>query len=1105
MKQPPPHVIRTQSIQIDLDREDEARHVLQTASTLWRRRLAPDADALFSAWCPVDSHVRFERLTLELGTIPTSRFEEEFPSRFRAALEKELRRRLRPLRGEDSELATPHSGRRSALELLEHVLVRGTLPWWTTHESDFDPSAALIAALEEQPTALVALLVRIGRQRSVRYRLVRWLADPEIAALIRAIAPAEAPFILRYAEDLDIRQQQKQLVAATREDFRHAKWEIILGHLLADHGSRFNTLSFLRATLRGLAGHFRLAYTDLLTELAALAHGSKLDWRESSLPQLLLEIYHEDVERVATRAGEEPIALVDEDAEREPESASWETLMARFVAAWSAELGGAAGSRTAKRRTELAFWRVLPVEALPIILDRLIAERGLAPFSERLIAIFAQTERRLLHRRLLDARSSGYSPGRSLGHSPNQSSGRPTDRSTHRPTATAHTIEALLHDPTRFTGTYEPKAADAGAQAGGWLDDAAAVLPAVRSALETGRVPAGPWAQSWRGTAEAWLLTVFARHDEALPLLLRAWAREGRLTAAMSQRSSDTVLEAVVEIVVPEHAAEVTIFVRTTMTADREQFPDSPPPGLLRREVWQVVLSYLLSDHGSVFNSRSFLRYSIEALAARHGMAFATVAGLLAVAAQQQARHQLLRDLEAVLGAYDETSGEPSTPAPLATDAAAPLSGDHPTVSPAPDMEATSPGDRPAALPEADTEALSSGDRPAVSPEAGIPLSPLAQLRWFRRALAGEPTALPSLATLWQLADATTNWPDAAAQQLLREHGSDAAITTIATTGGTTLLARIVFGGDASQGELWRQTLAWLVDSAAAAQLFPGGRADLAGKLWAALIALWREQGGQPIRNVALLLGALLVRVGVRPKGLPWNAGATRRAQAARELLLSICGRDLSGAARTLAAEIRRATAGRTSGSEAHRPSTAAPDDREDEPTPPPPPDEPIALRNAGLVLLAPFFPELYRRCDFLRGDRFRDFVANQRAIHVLQYLATGGNRAHEYSLVLNKIFCGLNPDVPVVPEVELTDEEMTAVDQLLAHVAGLWPRGAVISPEGIRSSYLVRPGLLRRREHDWSLKVERRGWDVLLPELPWTFPGPKPGWMPEPLSVEWI
>jgi hypothetical protein len=59
-------------------------------------------------------------------------------------------------------------------------------------------------------------------------------------------------------------------------------------------------------------------------------------------------------------------------------------------------------------------------------------------------------------------------------------------------------------------------------------------------------------------------------------------------------------------------------------------------------------------------------------------------------------------------------------------------------------------------------------------------------------------------------------------------------------------------------------------------------------------------------------------------------------------------------------------------------------------------------------------------------------------------------------------------------------------------------------SQEGLRQSFLQRDGLLMVKPASMKLQVERRGFDILLDQLPWNMGIIKTQWMDEPLSVDW-
>ena len=171
---------------------------------------------------------------------------------------------------------------------------------------------------------------------------------------------------------------------------------------------------------------------------------------------------------------------------------------------------------------------------------------------------------------------------------------------------------------------------------------------------------------------------------------------------------------------------------------------------------------------------------------------------------------------------------------------------------------------------------------------------------------------------------------------------------------------------------------------------------------------------------------------------------------------------------------------------------------------PPVPPGETggLYVDNAGLVLLHPFLPAFFEELNVVKNGRM---VKQQRAVHLLQYLATGHAATPEFELPLNKLLCGLPLNEPVTVGIHLTKKEKTEAKNLLEAVIRHWNILKNTSPEGLQGAYLCRTGKLsRQRNEDWQLQVEGKGFDVLLADLPWSISMIKLPWMEGMLWVEW-
>ena len=165
---------------------------------------------------------------------------------------------------------------------------------------------------------------------------------------------------------------------------------------------------------------------------------------------------------------------------------------------------------------------------------------------------------------------------------------------------------------------------------------------------------------------------------------------------------------------------------------------------------------------------------------------------------------------------------------------------------------------------------------------------------------------------------------------------------------------------------------------------------------------------------------------------------------------------------------------------------------------------EEIYIQNAGLILFWPFLNRFFETLNLVQANQFIQPQANQRAVLLLQYLVDASTHIPEHLLPLNKLLCGLDLLAPIEAILEITELEQTECDNLLLAVIRHWSALKSTSPDGFRQAFLQRAGMLRRFNDKWLLQVERKTYDVLLDQLPWSVRVVKLPWTPEMLSVEW-
>lgn len=163
-----------------------------------------------------------------------------------------------------------------------------------------------------------------------------------------------------------------------------------------------------------------------------------------------------------------------------------------------------------------------------------------------------------------------------------------------------------------------------------------------------------------------------------------------------------------------------------------------------------------------------------------------------------------------------------------------------------------------------------------------------------------------------------------------------------------------------------------------------------------------------------------------------------------------------------------------------------------------------ISISNAGLVLLQGFINPYFQRVGLLDDNQFKGEQQQLDAVHFLQFLATNQQETEEHHLVLNKIICGLNVDQPIDAGISITDVNKETAEGLLNAVINYWTAIGQSSIDGFRGNWLIREGLLNETEEQWELIVQRRAYDLLLNQAPFSYNIIKSPWMTKPLYVNW-
>ncbi|WDE02909.1 hypothetical protein SG34_015815 [Thalassomonas viridans] len=163
-----------------------------------------------------------------------------------------------------------------------------------------------------------------------------------------------------------------------------------------------------------------------------------------------------------------------------------------------------------------------------------------------------------------------------------------------------------------------------------------------------------------------------------------------------------------------------------------------------------------------------------------------------------------------------------------------------------------------------------------------------------------------------------------------------------------------------------------------------------------------------------------------------------------------------------------------------------------------------LAVENAGLVIFWPYLHIYFKDLGLFDGKDFKNLNAREKAVHLLQYLATGEVNTEEHALTLNKLLCHWDFNQPLSRFVSLSNREREESEKLINAVINHWSVLGKTSIDSFRSTFIQRKGLLNHQDNGWLLRVEKGPYDILLDRIPWGLSMIKLSWVDELLQVEW-
>ncbi|BAV05990.1 hypothetical protein SAMN05421788_10664 [Filimonas lacunae] len=1158
-----------QSLVFDVGlRPREKAHELQNRiSRLFTYQLESLLQQFFSESIPDGVHIKIDSLTLDLGNITLEQLEKELPERLLQALHKAFDFSFtpggRPAAGAtiDYTITTTEAG---YLRLLVYFLQTGSFPWWAGVSTVYELEDVIERLYKNYSKELRAVLLREGKNESVRRRIAWQFNESVIQKIVEVLEPAESLFILAYHKSITRQQEQYALVKSGTEDFQRALWLFILSFLLAEKETWFSRKMFIKSTLRQMSAHFNVGYTALLGLLYQALYAAGVDIEHARLTWFMKVVLEEELHThnaalptesngVATDAVYDLLQqpVIDWAVERAGYTSGH--LQLKNLLAYFIETGGvprwgqytpgsivslmeqllnqhprealallqwAGSSDKRMHRFLLQFpaalvqriFALLPSGEEAVQASVLIQQLATAGSHPTAMAITAQSAEKTLLRLLWHHYAETYYQTFHVGSFYIQGL-------KHLFRLPGHTWYALLPELNRLFSRGDTESLqqiiawigainEQGQLVGGFVVKQDAAQQTLLKLPEVKRL----------------LLSIAGQEYRYLPLFPALYGKEETVDNATA------LLTAVAE--------NMAYYLTWNSMPDALQVPDEATGvGLLT----DMVLYLFEKDRARL---KSLLMAPVNSYTARKSIyqLFNARRGGKDALILQWLSGFIQADMMAYLGDQPFSASEgykrDTYKGVTLMKVARILNRFYqtPTVVPLDEQQLLQQ-----ALQTLD-HFFTYNSLPAALDLQGVSARVLIQYL-FRWVLGKNSAALS------RLLQKTTHAAEARIQ-LHSWFGSNefvngesvAAFTAIWLQQDVLAYLRQHTDRDITQTPAWHKLVRW--------QQLPVGVITYISRHYRmATIQQWMERENytwlenmQPAVLVLQLLFTDAAGVGrdwpsqllneflllafaghVMVKDAPefikqFFAFADKRIPPPVYKVYERIGKALPvlkvqerGIARELVAVVEREVITRL--------QAAPPKQRLPIAGVIPAPDtastvgielprekmEKIYVHNAGLVLLHPFFSFFFSKLNLTEKSKFIDEDALFRALHLTQHLVDGVYAHEEHTLCLNKILCGVELATPVPLSIEPLPEEIAMAESLFQAVFQQWSKMKSSSVEGFRNSFLLRDGVLTRGEDHWMLKVEQRGYDLLLQTLPWSYGSIRLPWMKEVLYVEWI
>lgn len=294
MRVPVEHIISSLNWDTTFNDKEKANRLQDRLSSLSRLKLGRELSGIFNNSCPEDQTWKIDSLELDLGVIDFNYLETELIQKLRERLTEKLRD-LASYGGNATEKFEIIESGLSQIEALEQFLTNGFFPW-NYKEKEGAVNWLIEELLKTHQQEVIAMIKTVGKKDAAIRRRIAWqIKEPTIIQIIRGLEPNESERIIEFSNELITLQGKETIVQGSVADLKKNLWFWVLNYLLSERGTLFNRVAFVKSSIRQMANHYNISYSDLLSLITRAVDSVTEHYHiHSAFVSTIKEISHEE-------------------------------------------------------------------------------------------------------------------------------------------------------------------------------------------------------------------------------------------------------------------------------------------------------------------------------------------------------------------------------------------------------------------------------------------------------------------------------------------------------------------------------------------------------------------------------------------------------------------------------------------------------------------------------------------------------------------------------------------------------------------------------------------------------------------------------------------